>query len=303
MRYSTYAEAAASPEARRHPPGNPLAAPLETARVAQNRHLEALVIDPAPVGQVVDETLPGPLGPIPVRWTWPLEQRSPRRVLHIRGGGWWTGTFAASTAIINQLANDSGCVVGSIDYRSAPRHRYPAQLDEVMAVLEAMRTPTASVGADSQPVLFGESAGASLCLAAAQRLRAAGLAQPAALVQFYSNALGPPANPKPMTEWIWNGYLPSPAAASDPGAVPLRGDVSGLAPMWVGVGEDDHLLVDSLEIAARCAAAGVACELRRYPDMPHGFLQFVSLLEPARQALQDAAEFIRDHVAAPARVR
>ena len=71
-------------------------------------------------------------------------------------------------------------------------------------------------------------------------------------------------------------YLPdrSDDECRDPSVSPLFADLHDLVPAFVCVGTDDHLLDDSLGLAARWAAAGNDLELFVLPDLPHTFEMF-----------------------------
>ena len=51
---------------------------------------------------------------------------------------------------------------------------------------------------------------------------------------------------------------------------PLYADLRGLPPALFCVGSNDHLLDDTLFMAARWGVAGNKSELLVYPDTPHG---------------------------------
>jgi len=59
--------------------------------------------------------------------------------------------------------------------------------------------------------------------------------------------------------------------ARDPSISPLYADLTGLPPALFTVGSADHLLDDSLFMAARWQAYGNKAELAVYPDCLHGF--------------------------------
>jgi acetyl esterase/lipase len=62
--------------------------------------------------------------------------------------------------------------------------------------------------------------------------------------------------------------------------------LTGLPPALFTVGHADHLLDDSLFMAARWKAWGNEVELAVYPDCIHGFLRFpMALAERARQRI------------------
>ena len=52
------------------------------------------------------------------------------------GGGWVIGSLEQYDGIARQLANASGAIVVSVDYRLAPEHPFPAPLDDCWHALE-----------------------------------------------------------------------------------------------------------------------------------------------------------------------
>jgi acetyl esterase len=76
-------------------------------------------------------------------------------------------------------------------------------------------------------------------------------------------------------------------------AIPMRAEVSLLPPTWLGVGECDPLMNDSIQFTEKLRAANVLCELKRYPGVPHAFVMLSRLYDGATRALQDAAAALR----------
>ncbi|MGH3259385.1 MAG: alpha/beta hydrolase [Streptosporangiaceae bacterium] len=54
-------------------------------------------------------------------------------ILHIHGGGFALGSAEGSVGLASSLARKTGMRVGSVDYRLAPEHPYPAALQDVTA--------------------------------------------------------------------------------------------------------------------------------------------------------------------------
>jgi acetyl esterase/lipase len=88
-------------------------------------------------------------------------------VVQIYGGAWQTGAPSANGAFARYLAAH-GYVVFAIDYRHAPRWRWPAQLADVQAALDWVRANGARYGADpARLALVGRSSGGQLAMLAA----------------------------------------------------------------------------------------------------------------------------------------
>ncbi len=85
----------------------------------------------------------------------------------IHSGGWDSGSADEFPAWNHYWARE-GCAVAAIEYRLAPKWRWPAQRDDVAAALAFLKAQAASLGVDAQRfVLIGRSAGGQIATAAA----------------------------------------------------------------------------------------------------------------------------------------
>jgi acetyl esterase/lipase len=82
------------------------------------------------------------------------------------------------------------------------------------------------------------------------------------------------------------------ANPKNPLASPLYGDLTGLPPIRVHVGDDEVLIDDSHRYVERAVAAGVDAELDVWMGMPHGFVTGVREFDAARQALNAIGAFL-----------
>ena len=88
-------------------------------------------------------------------------------VVQVYGGAWRGGAPSDFSKFATWLAS-SGYVVIAIDYRHAPAHRWPAQIDDVDDALRWVVAHAGEYGGDtSRVVLIGRSAGAHLATYAA----------------------------------------------------------------------------------------------------------------------------------------
>ena len=76
-------------------------------------------------------------------------------------------------------------------------------------------------------------------------------------------------------------------------ASPLFADLSGLAPIYIQVGDAETLLDDSLSFAERAKNAGLDVKLDHYPDMIHIWPYFWPMLSEGRDAIAKLADFCR----------
>lgn len=98
-------------------------------------------------------------------------------VLMIHGGGWITGTRHQILVHANRLTA-AGFAVLSIEYRLAPKHKFPAQLDDVQAAIRYIQEQADALNVDANKlVIWGYSAGGHLAALAATNPKE-GLARP-----------------------------------------------------------------------------------------------------------------------------
>ena len=99
---------------------------------------------------------------------WELSNLCPRdgwpAVLLVHGGGWRSGSAEDFAALAPSFSH-RGIMASAVNYRLAPQHRWPAQIEDVIAALEILH----SQQVDKQRVaIWGHSAGGHLALQAAK---------------------------------------------------------------------------------------------------------------------------------------
>ncbi len=92
----------------------------------------------------------------------PRGASSPPVVIYFHGGGWISGTKVDRRRLCREIAHN-GYLVFNVDYRLAPKYRYPVQMvDVARAVLWVSGNASRYGGDASRIFLMGESAGAYL---------------------------------------------------------------------------------------------------------------------------------------------
>jgi acetyl esterase/lipase len=106
-------------------------------------------------------------------------------VLVIHGGSWQTGD-SGEFAALNRFLAGQGYLVAAMNYRLAPKHKFPAAFEDVKHAIAYLKTHAADLGIDGDRlVLLGRSAGAQLAMLAAY---VAGDSAVRGVISFY----GPP---------------------------------------------------------------------------------------------------------------
>jgi acetyl esterase/lipase len=260
------------------------------------------------VVSVVDRTIPGPAGDIPVRIYVPTTQPGPRPgLVFFHGGGWVIGDLDTHDASVRALANASGVTVVSVDYRLAPEDPFPAAVDDALAALRWVADHGAEIDVDpARLAVGGDSAGGNLSAVAAQQACATGLDLRFQLLVYPATdgTFGHPSIDengegyfltKATMEWFWGHYMGG-RHSTDPLVSPLHATdaaLAGLAPALVITAEYDPLRDEGEAYAARLAAAGVDVTATRYDRMIHGFFQMQDWVPEGRVAIDEAAAALR----------
>jgi acetyl esterase len=100
-----------------------------------------------------DRTVPGPAGDIPVRIYTPGDDDPKPVIMYFHGGGWVIGDLDVCDNPVRRIANRTGAVVVSVDYRLAPEHVYPGAFDDCYAATEWVAEHAAELGGDPAHVV------------------------------------------------------------------------------------------------------------------------------------------------------
>jgi acetyl esterase len=262
---------------------------------------------PEDVARVDDRLIPGPVD-VPVRVYTPASAvgGDAPLLLWLHGGGWVIGDLDTADATARALANRSGAVVVSVDYRLAPEHPAPAALDDALVALTWAVENGELLGVDASRVAVGgDSAGGNLAAALCQRVRDefgpdidfqllvypvvdCTLSQPS----MDENAEGYFLTKDVMTWFV--GHYVGTADPKDPSVSPLHADsLAGLPPAMVITAEFDPLRDEGEAYAAALLEAGVAVDSVRYDGQIHGFVGMASMLDDGMHALDRAGFALR----------
>lgn len=294
-------------------PAEPVAPTPETSREAY-RGL-AGTLPPGPDVAVVDRTVPGPAGDIPVRVYTPEGDGPFGALLFLHGGGWTIGDLDTHDHPARTLCAEAGIVVVSVDYRLAPEHPFPAALDDSWAALRWLAESGAEIGVDpTRLAVGGDSAGGNL--AAVLALMARDQDGPALRFQLLvypavDMSAGNEDRYESLTEnaegyvltlatmrWFGDNYQPDVDARDDWRISPLlAADHSGLPPALVITAEYDPLRDEGAVYAGALHDAGVPVTHSIYEGTVHTMFQLAPFIPAGAEAVAESAEALREALA------
>mmetsp|Transcript_2522 Transcript_2522/g.5355 ORF Transcript_2522/g.5355 Transcript_2522/m.5355 type:complete len:347 (+) Transcript_2522:241-1281(+) len=236
-------------------------------------------------------------------------KKSSSAVMWIHGGGRIMGSAsgAGESAVCSRIVKLLGVPVLSAHHRLAPRHPFPAALDDILNAYHwlARHVESESAGMNSTEMkiaVAGESAGSGLAAELCQRLldesqeqnetAPSKLTVPLPVCQLLINPMlddrtcvdDSLSKLPPHLVWnnksnmyAWSSYL---GPSHEPGDENLpkyasasrRNDLSGLPPAYIEVGDLDLFRTECIEYARRLKDDGVETEFVETKGAFHGFM-------------------------------
>lgn len=267
-----------------------------------------LAIPPEPVASCRDH-LAGER--VPVRVYHPDPATRPPLMVYCHGGGHMAGSVAAYDSCCRAIANRTGCVVASVDYRLAPEHPWPAGLEDALAATRWAAAQATRLGAGPDLFVAGDSAGGNLAARISQNLYRELAIQGTILIypsldytlsqdsyrryaQGYLLETG-------AIRYYFDNYLPGDVDRADPAVAPLRASLATDMPATlILAAEHDPLVDEGREYAERLATAGVPVTRREFAGMIHAFMCLHRLVpETVEELFREMAAFVQSQATAP----
>lgn len=263
---------------------------------------------PEAMARVLDTTIPGPAGAVPVRVYWPRNAPSSNLpvVVYFHGGGFVLFDRDTYDSSARALSNAAKCMVVSVGYRRAPESRLPAAHEDSYAATQWVMNNAEKWGGNSDRVaVAGESVGGNLAIDMCLMAKMRGGKMPIHQVLVYpvSDFTPPALNAPSMLEnryakplnramimWFGKYALPNPAFAKTALASPLKfADVRGLPAATVVLAEIDPLRSQGEAYARKLAANGIPTHVRLFKGVTHEFFGTGAVVNQAKQAVAFAA--------------
>jgi acetyl esterase len=252
---------------------------------------------------------PGPNGPIGLRCYRP---ESPAKLLpilvYLHGGGWVLGDLDSHDSVCRALANRSGHLVISVDYRLAPEHPFPAGLEDAYAAVCWIADNARQLGGDAARLAVGgDSAGGNLSAVICLRARDEDgpqiafqlLIYPATDFEMKSASQRTFAEGYLLTRanqlWFHRLYLGGRQDLTDWRLSPAHAaDHSRLPPAYVLTAQFDPLRDEGEDYAAKLLRSGVPVGAWRIAGQIHGFITMGGLIKAAHVAIDELGRALKD---------
>jgi epsilon-lactone hydrolase len=281
----------------------------ETSMVQMRKEFEdgAKKFGAIPAGIVVSPVeIPGLPEGLSAEWIHPAgspdsPSASDKAIFYTHGGGYVSGNCVDHRMHVAKFVNAAGVGALLYDYRLAPEHPFPAVMEDT---LTAYRWLMDQGVAPANTIIVGESAGGGLCLASLLAIRDSGLPLPAAGLalspwtdlkrsgkSYKTNAM---RDISTLGSWdVWGDYYVGDNDPSNPWISPLYGDLHGLPPVLIEVGDHEILLDDSVSFAQKAKDAGVDVTLHVWEGMVHCFPILAPMFPEATAAWEEIIAYIK----------
>lgn len=233
-------------------------------------------------------------------------------LLWLHGGGYVMGKPEMDDLSCAQYVRELGITIVSVDYRYAPKHPFPAGLEDSYSALKWVTSHSQQLGIDAGRIAIGgASAGGGLAAALVQLAHDRKEIKPVFQLLVYpmlddrtvlrtdiDDSSSPTWNQK-SNRFGWESYLGKKCGAEDVPtySVPARReDLSGLPPTWIGVGKLDVFHDEDVAYAHKLKDCGVECELNIVPGAFHGFDVFDPQLSIVQDFRKSQISALRKHL-------
>ncbi|HJQ59851.1 MAG TPA: alpha/beta hydrolase [Vineibacter sp.] len=233
-----------------------------------------------------------------------------RAILYLHGGGYGIGSSRSHRHLAAALGVAARAHVLLPEYRLAPEHRFPAALDDALAVYKALLKNHVA----DRLAVMGDSAGGGLTVATVLAARDAGLALPGAAVCLspwadLSSGMDSPVAKAAGEDALVKldglmgfarAYLGD-SPATNPLASPVFADLRGLPPMLIQASRAEALVSDAERLAVAALNAKVDVTLELTDGVPHVWHWFWPRLDLARDSIKRVGDYLERHWTAPVR--
>lgn len=228
-------------------------------------------------------------------------------IVYYHGGGWVIGSPEVYEYSTLALAQNTGAVVMSVDYRLSPENKFPTAHEDAYAAYKWVKQNAAAIGGNAAKVaVAGESAGGNMAITVSMMARDRGLALPVHILSVFpvanNDLFSPSYNQyadavplsRPLVQWFVDKYFNSPADGDSP-LISLTdvANLSGLPPTTIIGAEIDPLQSEGMALRIKLESVGVPVRYELYRGVTHEFFGMYAVVPEAAQAQELAAIQLR----------
>ena len=232
----------------------------------------------------------GVTGPLPV-------------IVYFHGGGWVIANADVYEYSTLALAQGTGAVVVSVDYRLAPENKFPTAHQDAFAAYKWVKMNAGLLnGNPAKVAVAGESAGGNMAITVSMMARDSSVSLPVHILSVfpvadnnlhtYSYDLYANARPlsRPAVQWFVDKYFNTPADGDSP-LISLvdAANLRGLPPTTIIGAEIDPLQTEGMLLRDKLQSVGVPVTYQLYRGVTHEFFGMYAILPEAQQAQALAA--------------
>jgi acetyl esterase len=230
-------------------------------------------------------------------------------IVYYHGGGWVIGSLNVYEPSAKALADRTGAIVFSVDYRLASEtmNKFPAAHEDAYAAYKYVRDNAATLKVNPAKIaVAGESAGGNMAAAVCILARERGVALPVHELLVYPVAdnnlttasYNQYANAVPLSraniQYFTGLYFNSPADG-DNRLISLVdvADLRGLPTTTIIAAEIDPLQTEGMSLRDKLTAAGVSVDYTLYTGTTHEFFGTYDVVPLAQDAQTHAADRLK----------
>lgn len=258
---------------------------------------------------------------IPIRLYFPSEDAMKKGIeeghalpvlLFFHGGGWVTESVENYDRVCARMAQDTGQIVASVEYRLAPEHRFPVGLADCYQAARMMFTNRFLLNTDPDMItIIGDSAGGNLAAAVCMMARDRGEFTPRRQILIYpalnncytkdsiypsvqENGEGYLLTSVKMEDYL-NLYQSDPTDRQNPYFAPiLAGDFEHLPDTLIITAEYDPLRDEGEAYGEKLRQAGNHVEIHRIAEAFHGFFALGIKSLHVQESFEYMNEFLKE---------
>jgi acetyl esterase/lipase len=230
-------------------------------------------------------------------------------IVYYHGGGWVIGSLNVYEPSAKALADRTGAIVFSVDYRLASEtmNKFPAAHEDAYAAYKYVRDNAATLKVNPAKIaVAGESAGGNMAAAVCILARERGTTLPVhellvypvadnnlSTASYNQYASAVPLN-RPNIQYFTGLYFNSPADG-DNRLISLVdvADLRGLPTTTIIAAEIDPLQTEGMSLRDRLTAAGVSVDYTLYTGTTHEFFGTYDVVPLANEAQNHAADRLK----------